>query len=120
MQIKTKPMKLALGAAIITLILIGFYAFNEQDANQGQTTSSGLSEQLETYAKDPFKEHLEKQQQGASIQASSPQSNRPIQIVSGNSTTAVPVGTDPFKAFLDTQEKSQKETSATSPFGGGK
>lgn len=120
MQLNTKLVKAAFIAGIIALILIGFYAINEKDASQGQTISSASSEQLQTYARDPFKEHLEKQQQGATSQSTLGQHSQPIQIANGNSTTAVPVGTDPFKAFLDAQSKAKPEEAGISPFATGK
>lgn len=120
MQLSTKPLKVVLIAGILTLILIGVFAISEQDASQGQTTSSTQSDQTPMAGNDPFKEQLEKQQQGATTHTSPLQSSQPIQIVTGNSTTTVPVGTDPFKAFLDAQPKSKPEEAAISPFTGGK
>jgi hypothetical protein len=116
MHLNAKPLKVALIAGIITLILIGFNALFDQDASQGQTTSSTQSDQAQSAGKDPFKEHLDKQQQGAVIQTHPPESSQSIQIKNGHTTTTVPVGTDPFKAFLDAQSKAKPEEAAISPF----
>jgi hypothetical protein len=120
MHLNAKPHKVALISGIITLILIGFYIFFDQDASQAQATSSAQPDQAPMAGTDPFKEFLDKQQQGAVIQTSPAQPSQPIQIVVGNSTTTVPVGTDPFKAFLDAQSKAKPEEAAISPFSGGK
>ena len=123
MSSKTKPIKLALAATIIAVILIGFYAFVEQEASQSQAASQQQSEQTQMLGKDPFKEFLDKQQQlGGSNQQpqlSPSQPNQPMQ-PSGGIPAASTTGTDPFKAFLDAQAKSQKETSGASPFASGK
>lgn len=68
-------------------------------------------------AKDPFKEYLEKQQQGVL-----PPSSTPLhQVITGNSTTTIPAVSDPFKNFLELQSKAKPEEAAISPFSlGGK
>lgn len=120
---KTRSFRLALFATIIAVILIGFYAFVQQDASQSQAASQQQSEQTQMLGKDPFKEYLDKQQQlGGSNQQSqlSPsQPNQPMQTSGANPVTST-TGTDPFKAFLDAQAKLQKETSGASPFASGK
>jgi hypothetical protein len=120
MQVNIKPIKLALYTGIITLIMIVVYAFSKHDASQAQTTSSRPSEQQQKTDKDPFKEFLDNRQQVASSQSIQVQPSQPIQIVSGNSTTTVPVGSDPFKAFLDAQSKAKPEEAVISPFSRGK
>jgi len=116
MQPKSKPTKVALAAIIITLVLIGFYTFVDKDESQSQTPSLKQSDQPQTMAKDPFKEYLENQQQGVVTQPSQALTSQTIQIGNSTSTTTVPVGTDPFKAFLEAQSKSKPEEAAISPF----
>jgi hypothetical protein len=113
---KTKPLKVALTVGIITLIMIVGYYINDHDVSEAQTTSSTQSDKAPTAGKDPFKEFLDKQPQGAANQTNPAQSSQSIQIVVGNSTTTIPVGTDPFKAFLDAQSKAKPEEAAISPF----
>lgn len=120
MQIKTKPMKLALGAAIITLILIGFYAIFFGDDGQSGSASPQSSGATSTIGRDPFKEFLEKQQQGEVRPMVQSSSNQPMQVTNTSSGSPVQPGTDPFKAFLDAQSNAQKEGAATSPFASGK
>ena len=120
MQLNTKPLKVALIAGIITLILIGVYAFRDQDINEAQTTQSKQTELEQLVGKDPFKDYLDNQQQGTSLQASPVQSSQTIQIGDSTSAKTVPVGTDPFKAFLDAQSKAKPEEAAISPFAAGK
>jgi hypothetical protein len=69
---------------------------------------------------DPFKEFLDKQQQGTSLQASQAQPSQTIQIGDSTSAKTVPVGTDPFKAFLEAQSKGKLDEAAISPFADGK
>jgi len=120
MHLNAKPLKVALIAGIITIILMGFYTSFDQDESQVQVTSSTQPDKAPMAGKDPFKEHLEKQQKGSDFQTSPAQPSQPIQIVIGNSTTTVPVGNDPFKAFLDAQSKAKPEEAAISPFSGSK
>ena len=120
MQLNTNSISRALIACIVTLILIGFYAAREHDAGQTIVTPYQPAVQPRTITKDPLKEYFDKQQQDAIIPHSQPQTSPPIQILVGNSTTTVPVGTDPFKAFLDAQSKAKPEEAAISPFSGGK
>ena len=116
MQLNTKPMKLGLITGIITLILIGFYVLREKDDVQSVSGSSMPVDQQQTMAKDPFKEYLDKQQQGISAQPS-----QPAQVMDGNSTSTItPPGSDPFKVFLESQSKSKPEEAVISPFAGGK
>jgi hypothetical protein len=116
MHLNAKPLKVALITGIITLILIGFYTFFDQDASQAQATSSAHPDKAPMAGTDPFKEFLDKQQQGTPLQASQAAPSQSIQIKNGNTTTTVPVGTDPFKAFLDAQSKAKPEEAAISPF----
>ena len=44
------------------------YTFFDKDVGQLPITQPGPSVQPQTQSKDPFKDHLEKQQQGAVIQ----------------------------------------------------
>jgi hypothetical protein len=119
MNLNIKPIKVALIAGIIALILIGVYGISDQDA-QVQTTPSEPSNQSQTTGKDPFKEFLDKQQQGTSLQASQAQPSQTIQIGDSTSAKTVPVGTDPFKAFLEAQSKGKLDEAAISPFADGK
>jgi hypothetical protein len=121
MQVNTKLiLKAGLIASIITLILIGVFTVKHQDQGDSPFTPEKPLEQSQTMATDPFKEYFDKQQQDAIITHSQAQPSQPIQIVVGNSTTTVPVGTDPFKAFLDAQSKAKPEEAAISPFTRGK
>lgn len=115
MQLNTKPLKVALIAGIITLILIGVYGISDQDA-QVQITPSTQSNQSQATGKDPFKEFLDKQQQGTSLQPGPALTIQTIQIGDRNSATTVPAGTDPFKAFLEAQSKGKPDEAAISPF----
>jgi hypothetical protein len=117
MQLNTKPVKVALIAGIITLILVGVYGIRDQDALSLKTPSEP-SNQTQTTGKDPFKEFLDKRQQGTPLQASQARPSQTIEIGDSTSAKSVPVGTDPFKAFLDAQPKAKPEEAVISPFAG--
>jgi hypothetical protein len=116
MRLIIKPTKLAIILGILSLIMIGVYGLLKNDSAQGVPTSQQATDQPQTMSKDPFKEYLEKQQQGAAIQTNPDQTSQPIRIGDGTSTTTVPVGTDPFKAFLEAQSKAKPEEAGISPF----
>jgi len=116
MYLNAKPLKVALIVGIITLILIGFYTFFDQDASQAQATSSTQPDKVPIAGKDPFKEFLDKQQQGPTLQASQALPSQTIKIGDSSTATTVPVGTDPFKAFLDAQSRAKPEEASLSPF----
>jgi hypothetical protein len=119
MHINAKPLKAALIVGIITLILIGFYTFFDQDASQAQATSSTQPDKALITGTDPFKEFLDKQQ-GSTLQPSQAPPSQTIKIGDSSTATTVPVGTDPFRAFLDAQSKAKPEEAGISPFAGGK
>lgn len=116
MPLNTKSLKVALIVGIITLIMIGFYGISDQDT-QVQITPPVQSNQSQATGKDPFQEFLDKQQQqGTSLQASQAQPIQTIQIGDRNSATTVPVGNDPFKAFVEAHSKAKPDEAAISPF----
>lgn len=102
--------------AIVSIISMVVYFFNKDDRSQSTSASSQLRDPPQALVKDPFKEFLAKEQQGAAIQANQVKTSPPTQIVNGNSTTTVPAGTDPFKAFLEAESKAKPEEAAISPF----
>jgi len=120
MHLNAKPLKVALIAGIITLILIGSYTFFDQDASQAQAPSSTQPDKTSMTGTDPFKEFLDKQQQGPTLQLSQAPPSQTIKIGDSRTAKTVPVGTDPFKAFLDAQSKAKPEEASLSPFAGGK
>jgi hypothetical protein len=112
MQSNSKSIKLFL-ASILAIILIVVYAFHSNDANQFVPSSRTPNDPTQAIEKDPFKEFLERPQQGAIFQVNpSPQ----IEIITGNSKTIISAGTDPFKAFLDAQNTAKPAEAAISPF----
>lgn len=116
MQLNFRPVIVTISVIIIALIFIGFYTFSEKEDIQSVIAPSQTGEQLQTMAKDPFKHFLSNQQQGEANQPSQAPSNQTIQVGNGSTATTVPVGTDPFKAFLDAQSKAKPEEAAISPF----
>jgi hypothetical protein len=96
--------------------LIAVYAFHHNEASQSFPASYQSNEPTAAIVRDPFKEFLDKQQQGASLQPSQALPIQTIQIGDRTSAATVPVGTDPFKAFLDAQPKAKPEEAAISPF----
>ena len=120
MQFNTKPIKFVSIIVLIALFLVWFYGSRKQVADQGLVAPSHTTVQRQIMVKDPFKEFQDKQQQDAINPHSQAQPSQQIQIVNGNSTTTVPVGTDPFKAFLEAQAKAKPEEATISPFSGRK
>lgn len=120
MHFNAKPLKVALIAGIITLILIWFCTFFDKDASQAQAPSSIQPDKAPMAGTDPFKEFLDKQQQSPTLQPSQALPSQTIKIGDSNTATTVPVGTDPFKAFLDAQSKAKPEDASLSPFSGSK
>jgi hypothetical protein len=115
MIFNTKPAKLFLMVGIITLIMIAFYTLSEENI-KGVFAPSLPVDQPQANVKDPFKEFLDKQQPGASLQPSQALPIQMIQIGDRNSAATVPVGTDPFKAFVEAQSKAKPDEAAISPF----
>lgn len=120
MQLNIRPVIVTISVGIISLIFIGFYAFSEKEDVQSVIVTSQPGEQPQTMPKDPFKQFLNNQQQGEVNQPSQALSNQSIQVGNGSTAKTVPVGTDPFKAFLDAQSKAKPEEAAISPFAAGK
>jgi type III secretory pathway component EscR len=109
-------------AIITTIIFLIRYGLSGDEADPALLAPSQETNQMQTKKQDPFKEFLDEQQQGAispQPQPSSSQPNLPLHSNNTNSATSSN-GTDPFRDFLDAQAKSQKETSAVSPFAPGK
>ena len=119
MQPNSKSIKLFL-ASILAIILIAVYAFHDNEASQSLPASYQSNEPTAAIVRDPFKEFLDKQQQGPTLQPSQALPSQTIKIGDSSTATTVPVGTDPFKAFLDAQSKAKPEEAAISPFTGGK
>ena len=115
MQPNSKSIKLFL-ASILAIILIAVYAFHDNEASQSFPASYQSNEPTAAIVRDPFKEFLDKQQQGASLQPSQALPIQTIQIGDRTSAATVPVGTDPFKAFLEAQSKGKPDEAAISPF----
>lgn len=105
-----KPIKLY-SIFILAIILIAVYGFYENESNQTLPTTSQLTDLSTTVVRDSFKEFNDKQQ-GGPIQ--------PTHIINGNSTATIKVGTDPFKAYLETQSRVKPQEAAISPFSEGK
>jgi hypothetical protein len=117
MQLNFKHIKLGLTVTIITLILIGTYSLTEKnDDGQGAHALEQPDEQPQTMAKDPFKEHIDKQQLVGAAQPSPAQLMQSVQVMNGKSPVTIPVGIDPFKAFLESQRKVKPEEAGISPF----
>ncbi len=112
--------KLALTVGIISLILIGLFAFKEESFNHASTAPERPSDQLKVDSKDPFKEFLEKKQQKTLAQPIPTQLDQPEKATNGNSSPAIEARTDPFKNFLESQAKALKADAKNSPFGAGK
>lgn len=118
MQFNTKLIMLIFIAGILTLILVSFFTFNEQDPNQPQTNSRQKTIPSQITSIDPFKEFLDTQQQEKIIRLNSTQRSQTLIVTKDYSSNGIIQDANPFKTFLDEQDKAKKAASVVSPFSG--
>lgn len=105
--------KLLLGIALtITVLIFTIYTLTSKDAStksiehfdSGSTDMNSQNSAVEIGI-NPFQQRLDQQQRGSTG------------VVEPQSGSQYPPGHDPFKAFLDAQDKQRNEQARQSPFG---
>jgi hypothetical protein len=86
------------------------------DSGKGAVALILPADKPQAMARDPFKDYIDKQQQGTVNQTSPAQLIQSAKVMNGKAASTVPLGTDTFKAFLEAQGKAKPEASAISPF----